>query len=215
MSTLQQAPSIVMLGAWNPSILQPDWLATHIFDKAADENLPIEMQFSPIPGLSPRFTIRDITLVPSAERLAVFSKNCSAAQLDAAESVAIRLLSSLSHTPISAVGENFAFSIESPSDELLSFFDADNALSSILDFEYSVVQTELKTTIKLSRGVLNFSRIQSEGDVAVHFNFHYSVSSAANAASEIQHTLARNFSVAREILTKLNVPFIDEQGEEE
>jgi hypothetical protein len=209
MASLKENPSIVLVGSWNPAILQPNWLAKHIFNKADDEDIPVEMQFATTPGLPPRFKMRDILIVPAFDRLTLFSNGLNTANLAATESAVLEILKLLPHTPISAAGENFKFVVPEQQ-EVVDMLNVDNNWAEYLDFDYEQVQTEIRSTLQLKDMQLNIFRARSDSEITIHFNFHYPATDAQTAAKQLANSFNANCDFAKNILANLNVPLTDD-----
>lgn len=102
--------SIVLVGAWNVSILNPDWVTTVLFD---GEPIVIELLLG---DLTWRFSSPMAVLEVGDQRVQLRSALRADADLaDAAieplERLAIRLLEALPETPVRAVGINFGFQV--------------------------------------------------------------------------------------------------------
>jgi hypothetical protein len=204
MTMPKETPSIVLLGAWNPAILQPNWLVQRVFNKPDDEEWPVEMEFSPMPGNPPRFRIRDITFIPAYDRLTVFAKGWEDDDLTAAEDAAVRVLELLPHTPVRAAGQNFKFMVASQQ-EALSMFNVDARLAQYLDFDYNLITTELRSRLQLEDRQLNLFRVRADDAVLVQFNFHYPVADASEAAEKLRHSFIANRDLAKQILVNMNL----------
>jgi hypothetical protein len=107
--------SIVIVGRWNVSILNPTWLGKHVF-----ENPEVQVEFSLTPGSPPRFTSREIRIVPQNAAVTVQAVQYTEAAMRRAEEVACKLLELLQHTPVSAVGVNFGFEEPSPDEAIVA-----------------------------------------------------------------------------------------------
>lgn len=199
--------SIVILGAWNPGILQPQWLTRNIFHKPAGQETPVTIAFPVSPHLSepPRFTIENITFTPSLDRLSITPSGVSADELSSAEEKASTILNSLPHTPVSAFGENFEFIEAHPTKEILQVFDLRDDLSDHLEIKFSNISTNVVSSLKLEDCVLNLTRAFFNGKVHVKFNFHYEVSSAADAVQKLNGSFSRNYDLAIKYLTSYNL----------
>jgi hypothetical protein len=109
--------SIVLVGAWNVSILNPEWVATVLFD---GEPIGIELLLG---DLTWRFRSAAAVLEVGEQRVQIRSAIAADAELtdgklEPVERLALQLLEALPETPVRAVGINFSFRIESAVPEL-------------------------------------------------------------------------------------------------
>lgn len=180
--------SLVLVGAWNTAILTPDWLT-----KQVDATGPVQIEL-PIgnPMMPLRYTLSGVHLVPMRDRVVLMPSSNEDAVLTGLEMFARKILAALAHTPVSAVGINFEFIENTPSDDLKSLFEtADRDRIAAADFVVSA--TEIKRQLRLgSDGVVNFSLTRHESsDVVVGFNFHRDVDGAATAAGYLENVVLK------------------------
>jgi len=93
--------SVVVLGAWNPAIINPAWLGRYKIVEEVPESLAMEFYTG---GRRFRFSLGELDWRVDDSRLEIVSRDgrdCG--------SCAARILDLLPHTPIEAVGANFAF----------------------------------------------------------------------------------------------------------
>ena len=107
------------------------------------------------------FQTRDIRIVVSNESLVFIPLNDSDELLTRIESAARHILTTLSHTPIQAVGENFLYTVDRFADPLakvLEFRDADQLSAEGKIDDVSLVRTinleKCQLNLKLARGFL-------------------------------------------------------------
>jgi|JI10StandDraft_1071094.scaffolds.fasta_scaffold104566_1 hypothetical protein len=189
--------SLVLVGAWNTAILTPDWLT-----KQLGASGPVQIEF-PIgnPNMPLRYTLNGVHLVVTREHLVLAPSADDAEILGRMESYCKSILTVLTHTPVSAIGINFAFLEEAPSDDLKSLFKASD-LAKINDADLVVEGTEIKRRLRLPQnGVLNLSLQQTNGSqVVLNLNFHRDVESAAAAATYLDSRVTKYRALATKFL---------------
>ena len=193
---------LVISGAWNPAILQPNWLAKEAFGVPNGQSLNVKMQFSSIPMEAPRFAIEGIMFSPRMDRLEIARDESIPEDISFSdiEAKAIKILNALSHTPVVAFGENFQYIFEEPPEELLTVFAINDDLDSRLKEAAELSGVQIVKTMKLSDCILNISRSYENGRVLMEFNFHYQVSTAEEAALQMAGTYERNFERTKLII---------------
>ena len=161
--------NIVLLGGWNRSIFTPQWVASSLgevdevgFQLAVDDpNLPFQIFF------------RDYVLTVRSDRLQLHSTIVSDESLRGTKDLAVRLLGMLPHTPISALGVNFAWRELDPPRSLLPLFTLDDT-TFLADAGKTATETAIKRSFPWNGGVLNFTiALSAAGHVRADFNFHW------------------------------------------
>ena len=211
-----KSPSIVIVGSWNPAILQPEWLAHEIFSYPDQERVPVQMELSPRPGLPPRFTIENLTFVPDYERLTITPVTGEGIEIDDTtlnlmEEKALLVLDQLPHTPISAFGQNFEFTEEHPGDALLSVFELNDDFANHAQFTYTSASITVSTALQLDNRVLNFTRIFKDGRVTVKFNFHYKAATTREARDRLSNSIIDNYRIVTQLLESFGVSLEDDR----
>lgn len=196
--------SLVLLGAWNPGILQPNWLARHAFNRPTGEDIQVTVAFSMTPGLPPRFTMEGLTFTPSLDRLVITSTTLNLNALNTMEEKAISILETLPHTPVSAFGENFELIDEHPTPALLNIFELNDALADHINTNYDLVTTDVRTSLRVNNCTLNLARQFSTGVVKFKFNFHYDTTSASDAAEKLHGSYSQNLEFISNFLATYN-----------
>lgn len=170
------ATSIVVVGNWNPAILQPNWIAQNVLG-ASPADVQVEMEFSTMPGAPPRYRMRDLRFVPNYDKLIVYPDSEDAVRLNSCADAIQRILELLPHTPVRAAGINFEYFDDEPSGELLSrFTDQDTIAESVNPGEFEITRTALQRALTFRDFVLNFTRELVAGPrVLYKFNFHHQI----------------------------------------
>jgi hypothetical protein len=189
--------SIVFVGAWNTAILTPDWLTKHVGATG-----PVQIEF-PIgnPLLPLRYTLNGVHLVLARDRIILAPSADDTDVLERMESFGKKILSILTHTPVTAVGINFEFLEDAPSAEVKKLFKAPD-LVRLADADLVVEATVLKRRLRLPQdGVVNLSLQQTNGSqVAAKLNFHRDVDGATTAASYLDGRVVKSRASALKFL---------------
>jgi hypothetical protein len=96
--------SVVVLGAWNPTIINPTWLLNNKVVEEEPKQVEVEVAYAPHEG-GVRFELGGATWLADYGRLQIVAKDwkdCGA--------FADRVLALLQHTPTRAIATNFVFS---------------------------------------------------------------------------------------------------------
>ncbi|WP_243294344.1 hypothetical protein [Geothrix mesophila] len=172
--------SIAIVGSWNKAIINPAWLTKTL----AFEGL-IGMQF-PIgnPNLPVRYDLNNVIVVGRPDALVLAPKVDSDEVLIRMENYAIKILRTLVHTPISAVGINFDFREHEPPESVTKVFNFEDR-SELAGCGYVVRANSVQRNLIAdgSDFQLNFIVSRDEtSDVSLNFNFHKEISSPDSAA---------------------------------
>ncbi len=198
MPNLIEPISIVIVGGWNPAILQPSWLMRHVFDVPEGETEEVQMAFSPVPGAPPRFTVHELTFVASDDRLMLQINEPSDDNLNLMESKGLRIVEKLPHTPIRAIGQNFLFQIENPSAATLDVFDVRDNLYDRVEYQ-ELASTSIVSSLALDDSVLNLTRTFLDGVVRVKLNFHVETGSVADSKTALTSKLLNHWQIATQV----------------
>ena len=160
--------TVVLAGAWNTQIFQPDWVARQIFGAES-----VELQIALTPSvLNLRYIAADATLVVHGERLIFGAKHPTKEGLSACELYANKVIELLPHTPISAIGVNFAFMQDAPSDEFVRIFDlVDNGPLS--DADMIITSSQINRAFRIGNATLNLQLSLDGARLNCLFNFHF------------------------------------------
>jgi hypothetical protein len=188
-------PTLVIIGAWNPAIFQAGWCAEHLFDVPPGEQVRTAAVLT---GMPPKeITYFDpVGIGVSTSRLELFANGIGDTPKDRVEATAIRILETLPHTPTGALGVNFFFVDNDPSDELIDSFNTADALRE----NYSINSRELSVGIDVEHATLNFTRALSKSVVSFNFNYHIENLSALGEHSEIRGIVQKYLSHALDLL---------------
>jgi hypothetical protein len=173
--------TIVILGAWNVSIFNPDWLAANIFSR----ELTIEFGLDPLnPAMPRRFTADDVTIISTSSKLIIAPSNLEEATLLKAEQMACKILELLNHTPVTAIGINFGYQVKPLLDEFNGQYPT--IRSDKFTEQSLIVQSRLfKWTISDRGQIINLSCNINDEEARLKFNFHNTVTNTVMAKSNI------------------------------
>ncbi len=162
-------PSFVIVGAWNPAIFSPNWIALNLLDYPEGQELAVTNVLAGDRGPSPIQYIEEVGIFASNQRVEIYLNSLDTIAIDRAESVAAKIIETLPHTPKSSYGINFVFAHENPDADLLDKFST----SENLDQEFEIIQESFNSTLKLDDTILNLVRNPSENAIVFDFNYHH------------------------------------------
>jgi len=179
--------STVVLGAWNPAIVNPQWLLRQEIVKTIPTD--VEFGFQPL-RRAIRFPLADMTWEVNDSRLAVICKsmkNCG--------TYAAKVLADLSHTPVQAIGTNFVFKGETR-DWPKSIVQAGKLRVAEPYSATRISQVSWEEVADLDEDTaLKLTTTTDMTNVVVSFNFHRNCDDAAKARK-----FARRWRKDREVV---------------
>ena len=164
-------PTFVAVGSFNSAIFQPPWVALHLFEKPSGADVNLIQAITGNFGAPLRNYIDNVGISVTSNRFEVIPNDLSGSTKSTAEKVFANLFSKLPHTPVSAVGINFQFTLEDPSTFILDTLRSTDGFDAL----YSGLKEErLQSVVAHSSGVdLNFGRGVREGIASFSFNYNH------------------------------------------
>lgn len=104
-----QSTNLTVVGHWNVAIITPPWIQTQFPEFKVTEDIPIEIGIN-IRDI--RFTIKDLIINPSPNRLIISPKFETTECFESLILLMSGIIEKLNHTPMVAVGSNFAYVID-------------------------------------------------------------------------------------------------------
>lgn len=175
--------AVVMVGAFNPAIIQRQWLVAQSIVEHAAAEVP-EMEVSVTPQATRyRFRTGGLTWTVSSDRV-ILETEQSWQRIQAS---AIAMLQCLPHTPVAAIGMNFHKRVPSESWKLPYPRLPEELVRVVGESVGAVIGESHSCQLAESDGsILNLAFRLEEGAVWVDFNFHHSVEAAGPAIAAIE-----------------------------
>ncbi len=167
--------SCVVAGSMNPGIIHPEWLRK---ENILTGEEAWELEFVELGAPTPAFRDSKLMWQCRYDRMIVTSLK----DADAGESVAL-VLEKLSHTPITAVGNNFHFKLSRAEDRTRLFKEMlSQPFESLASRKLPPISSTATFQIGRNDALLNLTLESSKADVhTLVFNYHRPANSAANA----------------------------------
>jgi len=172
--------TIVILGRWNVSIFNPDWLGKNLFD---NKELFVEVPMEP--GLPMRFTGDNVLLIPHSDRVILGAKETTNDNLTHMEKLATKLVDILPHTPIGAVGVNFGYDVRPIPEKIREAFRNPHA-KEFTEHELTVPSKSFKWSCKYHGETVNMSFDFDNDKLLVKSNFHSDAHTAAQVIDALK-----------------------------
>jgi len=175
--------TLVLVGGWNANIvLNTDWVKRYLLPQ---EDLKLEIQIPPI--APPTVAGDNIKISLVGPRLCFSPKQNEVTLLEKIQEVGVLVADHLPHTPVSALGVNFAYESEFPEGALL------NRAEKILAEQYGTPGEMVhRYSIPWDNCVLNIAIKTTDKCKAVwDFNFHYEIKSLGDFKGKVAECSVR------------------------
>lgn len=187
MKSLAGSWNIVLVGSWNPAIINPNWIGRHVFNKT---DLLFEL-LVPVMGNQRimRFAEERVQVALEGGRLLISPTSLTKQSMVTAENIATKVLELLVHTPISACGINYGFEATTPAERLtwVSRLGDHEQLTDLLTIKETTIQRRLEGVSVHGDPVLNLKLSdRRDGGFQIDFNYHYDVESSTQAAERVR-----------------------------
>lgn len=181
MNIIEDKTTLVLAGAFNPAILQPQWVARHVLGYAQGQDFQVNLT-APISGIGlPRFEFGGLSYSPALGGLTFFLDSTDEAKSNRAVAAAADILQELPHTPVSGVGFNFAFEVDEPGAELTSLLSSSSLLIESFPGAINVVSRRWGNKLRWDDALVTVDCETSGANVIINFNFHHSIDGARGA----------------------------------
>lgn len=107
---LPEQSNLIIIGAWNPAIIQPNWILQEFSDIIAEKEVGVQIVAGAISSFRMEFS--NFFLDPNGGRLVFIPKNFENNTLEIISKLALGIRDKLKYTPITAADCNFAFNLE-------------------------------------------------------------------------------------------------------
>jgi hypothetical protein len=187
MKNLLGSWNIVLAGAWNPAIINPNWLGRNVFAKPD----PAFELLMPVMGGQRimRFPEERVQIALESGRLLISTTSLTRSAMATAEGIGAKILELLVHTPISACGINYGFETSSPEERVswVSKLSDHDRLTDFVTVKETTIKRSLEGVDTHGNPVLNLTLTdRRDGGFHVNFNYHYEVESTAQAAERVK-----------------------------
>jgi hypothetical protein len=174
--------NIVIAGAWNPSIFNPNWLAKNILPQGEEAQIAYPINDISLPF---QVSLPNVKLYPSTIRLEVKANNETLDGMDSVNSTSKKILDLLAHTPVNGIGFNYGFESKDDVTDITRKFDLQDSAS--IDSEiYILKRTVVQRTYDIEESRLNMTVSYDKDIVRLEFNYHYEINDTSEAIRIIE-----------------------------
>lgn len=198
---LPEESNFVVIGAWNPAIIQPQWLKKE-FPSLIPDKFSIRMAAGPISGF--QMVFEKISLDSNGGRLLFTPTKIDEETLSYIADLSNGIQDKLQHTPIGAAGCNFVFKLEESETFTLDDLEGDAQISGLYPFfkDLQLVTKSVRHSFSVEDHSINiFYDYQGGGMKFLRINFDYQ--QPPNQMKKAADSLFSNFKHAQEISKNL------------
>lgn len=164
--------NIVLAGFWNRMIFTPEWVAERVFGQNDFETYVALLPVLPVVFKGPSVSME----VSLARLLFRPRKPADEAHLSSAEEMARKVLSALPETPMQAIGVNFSYIEDFPSDSLRAVFN-DNDPKELAEMGWAINERKVVRRLTRRDDTLNLAMTYDGNTVTFDLNYHMDTSS--------------------------------------
>lgn len=195
--------NFIIIGAWNPAIIQPVWLKSQFPDMIKGEQFGIELETGPVSSF--RYDVNNIFISPNSDRLTFIPKEINCDTLSFISKLSISIYKKLSHTPVLAAGCNFVYKLEDNEVFCINNFEQPEKLSEFYEnIELKeLTSQQIRHKFSFSNHNLNIS-YNSQGDErTVHYNFDYHLGNNKKNINKATESLNDHYNFSIDLNSKL------------
>ena len=173
--------ALVLVGLWNKSIFNPDWVSKFLLPKEKELNIEFPIN---VDGSS-RVSSDKIRIFVIGNKLTFVPLNTSDETFEIIQGLAVKTVDYLPHTPVTAFGVNFLFEttvIDEALEQLLKVNDAE----SLLEYGATLKDSQHRHTFDLDRKTVNLTITkQNDSKTTFDFNWHFNISDITQFKEQI------------------------------
>lgn len=188
---------LVIVGAWNKHIFNPEWINKYLLP-----NKKLEVEFPLNIDGSPRISTDTLRIYVLNNKLNIMLRKANDSVLEEIEELALKIADYLPHTPVIAFGINFLFESDNNYDqlkELLKLPDTDKLTQN----GFIINSNQIRHNLFFDDKNINLSIIHEKETYKFDFNFHFEITSLV----EFKNKLNENSIVA---IKNLSIKILNE-----
>jgi hypothetical protein len=197
---LPEQCNFIAIGAWNPAIIQPQWLKKQFGEKIPDQ---CNVEIVAMGAVSAfRLSFEKFIIDPNNGRLVLIPKDGSEATFSYLAELALGIQEKLPHTPILAAGSNFVFKLDDGETFLINKQNKDADVTNFyhdINDKAKIVSKSTRHTLGLETCSINITYEYSTEKI-IRINFDYQKYDAMKRAAT---SLVDNYKYAVELSGRL------------
>lgn len=184
MRLLADKSTLVVVGGFNPALLNPNWIGKHALGWKDDQKqVQVGIQIPAWHGStdlsSPRFMLEGFAYSVTPQRLTFYFGDLDIASTAKVMHVVEQIFKLLSHTPVNGIGFNFGFESNKPSAKLDELLKPELSLIEAIDEDASIAVRLWGNAIRIGEILYTISCKQEADKFSVDINIHQNVNNTA------------------------------------
>ncbi|KAF0143828.1 MAG: hypothetical protein FD156_2306 [Nitrospirae bacterium] len=203
MSTFKiEDATLVIVGAWNVAIIEPQWIVKNALQVPSGTKSPIEMEVSMGLATNFRSKINDLYFIPSNDKFIINPSKENEELFKLADFAAINLYRTLSHTPIQAIGYNFTYVLDADENYTIDIANCAGTNNSEFYKRINAIarpETNIQHSLLLGAddaAVLNVQYNITSSNKFLKMNYHYQVNKDAKKIEKALGKFNNNYQHA-------------------
>jgi hypothetical protein len=216
--------NIVVLGSWNPRILTPHGVASHLLELKDEAPMQVEVPLQaevppqievplqvevPLDTLGlPRVRHEGVIITSNPPRLIVTAETATLASLTHAQEIASRAIK-FPGTTLMAAGVNVKFKVDELPEMLIAATDVPLD-DSLINAGFSVKTRAITRNLEWEKGLLNLNVTENDGEAELHLNFNRQSSDPTDLCDWLRTSLEDATTACSRILALVGLVFEEE-----
>lgn len=190
----------IAVGKWNPSIIEPSWLQKQFPTLVPKE---FKIQYRAGVSISLQFKFKGIALVVANNSLTFIPEKMDDDTLCYIAALSTSIYKKLEHTPVSAVGCNFAFKLNADEelniDKIVNPEKIDQLYKDFIPEE--MTSKRVRHTLAFENHLLNIDYFFDPGNSKIFYNYNYQGDKPIeNAANSLIENLKFSININNQLL---------------
>ncbi len=203
--------SIVVSGRWNKAILTPTWTAENIFGLES-----MKVEFTIDNNISSRYLSDNNIFIVDSKRVTLIAKDNQDEILRNSEAIVRTLTQTLTHTPVSGLGFNFEYIVDTEEEKeklfkLVEFSDIDDLAKA----NYEIGIRQVSRELLYEGNKINFViMLSKDNNFTISFNFHNDAESCEQISELLtQDRFIKSRDISINLLTEIYNISLDQNEE--
>lgn len=172
---------LILVGAWNKYIFNPDWIGKFLL---SGEKIEVEIPINT--DGSPRISTENFRIFVINNKLIFSLRKDDDNILEEIEELSLKIADYLPHTPIVAFGINFLFECDNNSKKLQNLFSLSDS-EQLIKAGCIIDSDQIKHSFVQDNRNINFTLIKQSDAFKFDFNFHFNISNLVEFKDKINN----------------------------